>query len=688
MPGWTVAFALAIAIAVTLLVAVLILSRLQVQRKTEQLRKSRERLEMALAGADLGLWDRDVKTGNVVVNRRWAEMLGYELSDIRPGFDTWQSMVHPDDLPSALVALESHFEGKTAFYECEYRMRSKAGDWKWVLSRGQAVERDRNGTPLRVSGTHSDIDQRKRAVERLSESEERYRLLFDSMLSAFALHEIICDDDGKPVDYRFLEVNPAFTKLTGLKAEDVVGRTAREVIPGLEQSWVDIYGEVALTGKPTHFDRRSAELNRCYAGVAFCPRKGQFAVIFQDVTLRRQEEEKQRTVETELQHSQKLESLGVLAGGVAHDFNNLLMGVLGNAGLALDEIPESWPAHGSVKEIELAAKRAADLCRQMLAYSGRGRHAVEPLHLNDVLRDMRHLLAISVSKTVVLRLEPGDNLPVIHADLSQLRQVIMNLVTNASEAVDERSGVVRVATGACSRTVDQLDMAVLAEGAMPGNFVFVEVSDTGLGMDAGTLSKIFDPFFTTKFMGRGLGLAAVLGIMRRHAGVIEVESRPGKGSVFRVCFPAHENGAASAEPGHEERETEKALILLVDDDETVRTVGRRMLERAGYAVLLAVDGREAVSCFEKDSDRIKCVLLDLTMPRMGGAEAFKELRKIRDDVLVIASSGYDEEALRTRFEGLEVAGYLQKPYTAESLCEMLAKLIAKDAPPEDQKAPL
>jgi signal transduction histidine kinase len=266
--------------------------------------------------------------------------------------------------------------------------------------------------------------------------------------------------------------------------------------------------------------------------------QGRVLAFCQDVTKRREAEDRRAHLEAQMQHSQKLESLGVLAGGIAHDFNNLLMGILGNAGLALMDVPAGSPARESLSGIETAVLRAKDLTSQMLAYSGRGRFVIEVVELPGVVEGMMHLLEVSISKNVVLRTDFSREAPPVEADVSQLRQIVMNLITNASEAIGERSGTIGIATGAirCDRAF--LQATYLDEELPEGVYTYLEVSDTGEGMDSSTVDRIFEPFFTTKFSGRGLGLAAVLGIVRGHRGAIRLQSEPGQGTTIRVLFPA------------------------------------------------------------------------------------------------------------------------------------------------------
>ena len=382
----------------------------------------------------------------------------------------------------------------------------------------------------------------------------------------------------------------------------------------------------------------------------------------------RAEEERQR-LEAQIQHAQKLESLGVLAGGIAHDFNNLLTGILGNADLALMDLAPDSPAYASLTEIKATAQRAADLSRQMLAYSGKGSFVIEPIDLNQVVREMGHLMEVSISKKAVLRYELSDDLPAIIGDATQIRQVIMNLITNASDAIGDDEGVISIRSGTEECDHDYLGGCYLNEQLPEGLYVYLEVTDDGCGMDRDTMQRIFDPFFTTKFTGRGLGLASTLGIVRGHHGTVRVKSEPGRGTRFRVLLPAsqirrEELARPKVAP---QRWSGAGTVLIVDDEEAVREVAARMLEQAGLTVVTAADGREAVEFYRRHADEIGCVLLDLTMPHMSGEETLQELRRIRSDVRVVVSSGYSEQEVVSRFVDKGISGFVQKPYLVSKL---------------------
>ncbi|MBP7829574.1 MAG: transporter substrate-binding domain-containing protein [Kiritimatiellae bacterium] len=392
---------------------------------------------------------------------------------------------------------------------------------------------------------------------------------------------------------------------------------------------------------------------------------------------RRQALEERIQLERQVQQTQKLESLGVLAGGIAHDFNNLLTAILGHITLARDVLPAAAPAAEDLQSAERATRRAAELARQMLAYTGKARAEVRPVSVSKIVDDMIPMLKVAVSKKAVLRFDLAPDLPPIRADISQLHQVIMNLVINASEAIGERSGFISLSTGLRHCDRDYLASGWLDEDRPEGPYVYLEVADTGCGIEPESLPRIFDPFYTTKFAGRGLGLAAVLGIVRAHRGALRLDSQPGRGTTFQILFPAAD-APVGPEPGEEEpaRDWKGAgLVLLADDEESLRVVAGRMLERMGFRVITARDGLEAVDLFRAQARDIVCVIMDLTMPHLDGGEAFRQIRGLRADVPVILSSGYDEENLAARFAGEGLSGFAQKPYAFHRLRNIVRQVM-------------
>jgi len=381
-----------------------------------------------------------------------------------------------------------------------------------------------------------------------------------------------------------------------------------------------------------------------------------------------------------LEHTQRLESLGVLAGGIAHDFNNLLTAILGNAALARSRMDRNSPAIEMLANIEKSSERAAALCKQMLAYSGKGKFIVESLNLTDMIEEMVNLLEVSIQKNVIMRLDLSEQLLPIEADVAQMQQVIMNLVINASEAIENKSGIITIHTGVVAIDEAYIQTIYMDENLSAGRYVVVEISDTGCGMDKDTQKRMFDPFFTTKFTGRGLGMSAILGIVRGHKGAIKVYSELGKGTTFKVLFPCSDCIAVEQKEISEiaVRPQGWGMVLIVDDEETIREIASVILEDVGFSVLTAQDGEDGVAMFRQHQSEIRAVLLDMTMPRLNGAEAFREIRMIDPNVKVVLSSGYNEQDATNRFAGKGLAGFIQKPYSPEALQTMMLDILSEE----------
>jgi PAS domain S-box-containing protein len=513
-----------------------------------------------------------------------------------------------------------------------------------------------------------EIAERKRAQEEVQESEERLRRI----LASLEVGVVIVD----AVTRRIVSANQKALALLEASEEQVLGRLCHQFICPAEigrcpicdlGQAVDSSERVLLTPGGTSIPVIKSVV-RLSLGGQDC-----LAESFFDITERKRAEADRIGLERQLLDAQKLESLGILAGGIAHDFNNLLMAILGNLDLALLELSQASSARVSIEQAVQATRRATDLTRQLLAYSGRGRFVVMRMELNELVRENADLFRTAISRTVTMNLYLAREPALIEADPGQVQQIIMNLITNASDAIGEKPGTITLVTG--SKTLDEVSLSRsrLAEKPPPGRFAFLEVSDTGCGMEDGTLQRIFDPFFTTKFTGRGLGMSAVLGIVRGHKGAVMVDSETGQGTTIRVLFPACEAacvetaGTTDAGAQGESEATFSGTVLVVDDEEAVRKLCATCVRRLGFQVLSAADGEEAVELFEKHADEITCVLLDLTMPRLDGVSTFRRLKLLRPDVKVLLSSGYDKLDVTQRFTSEGVAGFIQKPYLLQDL---------------------
>ncbi|HPC16569.1 MAG TPA: PAS domain S-box protein [Candidatus Hydrogenedentes bacterium] len=535
-------------------------------------------------------------------------------------------------------------------------------------------ESDVRQLSLLMDGMWRLVRQRQ-SDEALFQSEWKYRTLFDVFPTAIFLEEL---------DGRVLDCNTAACEMYGWSREEMLRLSVADLVPAdLAQRLPAFEDENLLKGGffiEAQGKRKNGEIFPTEVNSRTIKLGEQMLVLVsvRDITeIKRIREERER-LNLQIQQTQKLESLGVLAGGIAHDFNNLLTGILGHASLALMTLSPVSPARANIQQVEIAARRAADLTRQLLAYSGKGRFVVERIHLSELVEEMMHLLEVSVSKKCSLRCHFAADTPCIEADATQIRQIVMNLIINASEAIGDRQGTITIATGCIECDRAYLAETYLDEALPEGRYAFLEVSDTGCGMTPEIRARLFDPFFTTKFAGRGLGLAALLGIVRGHRGAVKVYSEPGKGSSFKVLFPAAEAPEECwAAPIVSNRAWKgEGLILVVDDEAIVRDLAADALGGKGFEVITACDGVEGVALFRNREKDLRAVVLDLTMPNMDGLEAFSEMRRINASVPVILSSGYNEQDATERFAGKGLAGFLHKPYRVEDLLDAVARVVS------------
>jgi PAS domain S-box-containing protein len=478
--------------------------------------------------------------------------------------------------------------------------------------------------------------------------------------------------------------SPSYQTILGYTAEELQHTWAFEQVhPDDRPQLIKAAREALRTGKGVKLEYRMRHKDGSWrvlesSSSVICDGECAYLVIVaRDITERKRNEEMTRALERKLLEAQKLESLGVLAGGIAHDFNNLLVSVLGNAGLALLELPADSPLRPALEDIEIAAKRASDLTQQMLAYAGRGRFAVQSVQLNEIIIELSHLLRVSITKQATLHFHLTPDLPLIEADATQLRQIVMNLMVNASDALGHQQGDITVTTDVIHADRALLHEMHLGANLPAGDYVCLTVADTGCGMDEATQAKIFEPFFTTKTTGRGLGLAAVLGIARGHKGALQVTSALGRGTTFRVLLPVRALPTIT-QPVTTQPETEwrgHGLLLVVDDEPGVRAVTTRMLERLGFSVLQAADGREALALARVYASEISCTLLDMTMPHMDGNETFRALRQLHPQARVLLMSGYSGQEALHGLASDEAVAFMQKPFTPAELREQLRRLL-------------
>jgi len=551
-----------------------------------------------------------------------------------------------------------------------------------VAMDGRPMDEDPQGQDLLkiFAGRAGAELERQRAAAALLESETRSRLIIETMLDAV----ITIDPQSTVTGW-----NARAEEIFGWTQAEAIGRVLVDLIIPPEfrdahRRGVERFletGEGPLLGKRIEIEGLHKNGRRLPVELAIATMRSgdsyEFSAFLQDISERKRAEEERARLESQIQHAQKLESLGVLAGGIAHDFNNLLTGILGNAGIARRELPSDHPVQQRLAEVLQGSEIASHLTGQLLDYAGRGQMQSRPVDLSAEARALESLLRTSVRERGSLQLDLATGLPAIRADPGQLHQVLMNLAINAAESSEEKVQI-RIRTRTVELAADELSLLVPGSPLAAGHHVALEVEDDGRGLEDDTQKRIFDPFFTTKANGRGLGLAAMLGIVHQHGGGIRVRSSPSTGSRFQILFPASGEPVEQAPEVSARNLTGRGLVLVVDDDEYVLEAVRHSLESYGYSAIVAESGERAVEIFRERQAEIDMVVLDLIMGGMDGGETFEVLRNIRPDVRVLLSTGYDTTKATRRVATDSLAGVLRKPYLPEQLAAEVKRLLGND----------
>jgi len=507
----------------------------------EELTRSAEQLELALKGANEGIWDWNIKTGYVSYSDLWVEMIGYKPGELKPDVSTWEQLIHPDDKNKTMEALNKHFEDGQNEYKVEFRLKCKDGSWEWIQALGKVYQRETDGSPLRMAGIHLDITERK-------------------------------------------------------------------------------------------------------------------------------------NLENQLRQAQKMEAVGHLAGGVAHDFNNILSAIVGYAHITLMKMNDDDPLRMNLEQILAASEKAANLTKSLLAFSRKQVMQMKDVNINNIVSGMTTILERIIGEDILLQVNTPVHDLIIHADANQLEQVLMNLATNARDAMPG-GGTLTITTGEFEMDEQYVQMHQTG-GA--GKYAVLSVADTGTGMDEQTRENIFDPFFTTKEVGKGtgLGLAMIFGTIKQHNGFIHVYSKEGKGTTFKMYFPLTEsrvNVTGNQEDGFIPSGTE--TLLLVEDDEAVRNAIKALLNEFGYSVIEAVDGKQAVKLFRENRDIIELVITDVIMPGQSGKDLYNELLKIMPGIKVIFISGYPANILADKGIVQNDVNLILKPVKPEMLFKKVREVL-------------
>ncbi len=620
-----------------------------------------------------------------IVNQAFAGMAGFESPEQMISAVTnigEQLYANPAERIKLNALL--HENGFVRNKEIEFK---KINGEKFWGSVNTIVIKDENGEPLYYHGTVVDITDRKKAEDALRLSEERYRMIADFTGELIFDGDLISGNVQWAGDSRRM-IGISLEELNAMDIAEWRGRIHPEDIERVSavtdgaRDAKDVFSVEYSFMKPDGTYMHVEESGGFLYDDAGKPAR--ILGVMKNITDRVSASEERIQLERKLLYAQKMESLGIMAGGIAHDFNNLLMGIMGSLELAMIHSAPESDAYKNLTRAMNASRRAADITKQMLAYSGRGHFVMSRVEPFVLMAGMSDILRSAVNRTISIRNEIPGNLSEIMADVGQFQQVMMNLVTNSSEAIGDRQGEIIIEGGEYYISGEFIKKSPMLHDVKPGMYVYIDVIDNGCGMDDDIHSKLFDPFFSTKQTGRGLGLPAVQGIMRGHGGAVFIEGKMDSGSRARIIFPAlgkksDETGKTEPAPVHRVTAAGRAdLILVVDDEDVVRDLCMEFVRIAGFRVVGAEDGERGLEIFRKESENLSCVLLDLSMPKMDGVTAFHEMKKINADIPVILCSGYSEEDAVRSFEGEKLAGFLQKPYKLDMLLEKLSSIVKKD----------
>ena len=644
-------------------------------RTDNELRESEEKHRRLFESMTQGVVYQAVNDEVISANPAAERILGLSIDQLKgkTSMDPRWKAIREDgsDLPGtehpSMMALRT---GKPVERFIMGVMKPEESMYRWISVSAIPFFRPGEMKPFQVYTTFDDITEQRRA-------EQKYQTLFREMLDGFALHEIILDEAGKPSDYRFLAINPAFERMTGLKADETIGRTALEVMPGLERDWIESYGKVALTGEPVFFENYSTEMKKHFEVTAYRPAPNQFACIFSDITVRKRAEAEREKLESQLLQAQKMEAVGRLAGGVAHDFNNMLSIIIGHTELALGSIDSYGPLHDDLQEIHNAAKRSADLTRQLLAFARKQTISPKALDLNDTVEGMLKMLRRLIGEDIDLAWNPGRDIGTVWIDPSQIDQILANLCVNARDAITD---VGKVTIETANKVFNEAYCDDHA-GFTPGEYVLLAVSDNGCGMDKETLSIVFEPFYTTKEKGKGtgLGLATVYGIVKQNDGFINVYSEPGEGTTFTIYLPRYggKTGQAAMKDPSKFFTGGSETILLVEDEPSILKLGKKILEKLGYTILSANTPGEAIRLADDYSEQIHLLITDVVMPEMNGRDLSNTLMSRHPHLKCLFMSGYTADVIAHHGVLDENVHFIQKPFSIQALAAKVRAALSE-----------
>jgi two-component system, cell cycle sensor histidine kinase and response regulator CckA len=643
-----------------------LLEEITERKKTEvRLRKSEERFALAVAGANDGIWYRDFESGEVHFSPRWKNILGYEDNEIPDDFSEWKTRIHKDDYTRVMNTLTWYLDGLIPVYQVEFRLRTKDGSYRWIHSRGACL-RDPLGNPSRIAGSHTDITYRKRMEEALRESEKKYRDIFE------ASRDIIFFFDA---DARLLDINPSASGLLGYAKEELfeidIAQTIYQNPNDRELFLQSLFSNGHVKDMEVAFRTKSGESRLVHISASVIQDRDNiitgYVGTIHDMT-------EHKKLEQQLLQAQKMESIGLLAGGVAHDFNNLLTVISGYGETIRDQIkPENALLQTSIDQVLHAADRARDLTHNLLSVSRKQIINPRPLRINEVIAEVHQLIARIIGEDIELTIH-GQDIPLtIMADRSQLEQVLINLAANARDAMpDGGTLAISIKQGLLNKNTREL-IGLKAYGP----YAVISVTDNGTGMEVTVREKVFEPFFTTKEVGKGtgLGLSTSYGIIKQHNGAITVDSETGKGTTFTLYLPLV--GIAVEQPSRPVHTAAAGTetILVAEDEAIVRDFLQGILQRAGYRVITARDGDEALNRFIENPAKISLVISDVVMPKKNGREIFEEIQRRKPAIKYIFISGYTADIFNQHgIVGCNVS-FITKPFSKNIILSKVRELL-------------
>lgn len=629
------------------------------------LRESQERLDMVVKGAELGTWDWHLPSDQAVFNERWAEMLGYSLAEIEPRVGEWQKLVHPDDLPAVMKAMQAHLTGQAPIYQTEHRLRAKSGEWKWILDTGKIIVWDEQGQPVRAVGIHQDINERKAAEESL----HRYERMVSAAPDLMSLVSR---------DYVYLIVNQAYLSVTGKSYEQIVGHTIAQVMGDVIFQTNKPYLDRTLAGETVQFERwiDYPLAGRRFVSQTYTPYVETDGTISSLVVSRRDLTDL-KLLEEQLRDAQKMEAVGQLAAGMAHHYNSMLTAIIGFTSLSLRKLPPGDPVAKHLNRVMSTAERAAVLVRQLLAFARKQLLQPKTVNLNELVLNLKDKLDPRLNESIELRLSLAPDLGLVNMDPNQFEHLLYSLVSNACDAMPD-DGCLTLITANVSLSSVEADLYQL----IAGEYVLLTVQDTGMGLTDEVKAHLFEPFFTTKDIGQGtgLGLAMSLGIAKQHGGHLFAESQPGQGATFTVYLPrvtypipiTTQPDAASLPSGNE-------TILLVEDEPAVRELVAQVLTQQGYTVFNATDGEAALQLMANQVEHVPQLLLtNLVMRGLSGYSLVERLRTSYPGLKVLfffESTGDDPQTSQPAID------FLAKPFKPSSLVQKVRTVLSTVVPP-------